>query len=153
MEEFEILLNFRGLDLELYKKSKEVLYKATNKIKNIAKEKAPVDNGMLRKSIRMFPLESGADEYFIVDGVDYGIHVEYGTLPHIILPKNAKVLRFETDKKGRRGRRQGLKYANIVFAKWVKHPGTKEQPFFRPALHEVEKYWLDRIRDDVFSKK
>lgn len=51
---------------------------------------------------------------------DYAPHVEFGTAPHIITVKTAKVL---TDGK-------------TFFGKKVNHPGTAPQPYLRPALDE-----------------
>ena len=74
--------------------------------------------------------------------LDYWKHLEYGTAPHIIKPKNKKVLAFEWTKYkggmiGQKGRRE-LKIArsrsNMVFFKQIKHPGTKKHPFVRPGL-------------------
>ncbi len=52
---------------------------------------------------------------------------EFGTGPHTIAPKEAKVLAF-TGSEGQ-----------TVFAKSVQHPGVPEWPFFRNALAEAER--------------
>ncbi|PWI06533.1 hypothetical protein DIZ27_32860 [Streptomyces sp. NWU339] len=44
-----------------------------------------------------------------------------GTRPHIIRPRRAKALRFETG-------------GRVVFAKRVRHPGTRANPFLQRAL-------------------
>ena len=51
---------------------------------------------------------------------------EFGTGPHTIAPKEAKVLAF-TGSEGQ-----------TVFAKSVQHPGVPERPFFRRAIAEME---------------
>jgi hypothetical protein len=56
------------------------------------------------------------------DRIDY---LEYGTDPHMIFPKRAKVLRFEMDGK-------------IVFARSVEHPGIKPMGFVRKVQDELE---------------
>jgi len=66
--------------------------------------------------------------------VKYAIFVHEPTRPHIIEPRRAKVLRFIIGGK-------------VIFAKKVKHPGTKGQPFFEKAIRirapEVAKYLWD----------
>ena len=74
----------------------------------------PVDKGGLRNSIKVY-VENGKLK---ISMFDYGIYVEYGTLPHIIKPTNAKALHWKSGGKD-------------VFAKQVMHPGTKANPFIR----------------------
>lgn len=54
----------------------------------------------------------------------YGGFVEFGTAPHIIRPRNKKVLRFQVGGK-------------TVFASVVHHPGTKPHPYMAPALTQT----------------
>jgi hypothetical protein len=54
--------------------------------------------------------------------IEYGPDIEWGTGPHIIRAKNAKVL---TDGKS-------------FFGKEVNHPGTTAQPFMRPSIDFVK---------------
>lgn len=70
----------------------------------------------------------------------YGVFVHNGTKPHIIKPtqrgvsKNRKFLRWVAG-------------SEFVFAKKVKHPGYKGDPFFELAIkQEVPKFerWLER---------
>jgi phage gpG-like protein len=56
--------------------------------------------------------------------VKYAPYVEFGTRPHIIRPKRAKVLAFK-DKHGR-----------MIFARQVNHPGSKPYPYMEPAFRE-----------------
>lgn len=51
----------------------------------------------------------------------YGLYVELGTNPHVIRATNATVL--------------ANKETGQVFGPVVHHPGTKAQPFLRPALY------------------
>ncbi|GAA0403062.1 hypothetical protein GCM10009530_63810 [Microbispora corallina] len=55
----------------------------------------------------------------------YGAHVEYGTKPHIIRPRNAKALHWVDE------------HGDDVFARLVHHPGTAPQPYMRPAFDEA----------------
>lgn len=56
-------------------------------------------------------------------GLEYWFYVEYGTLPHIILPVHAKALRWENA-------------SGVHFAKIVYHPGTQATHFMRNALYK-----------------
>lgn len=72
-----------------------------------------------------------------VASAKYAAAVEYGTRPHEIRPKKAKALRFPAAGSALTlgGRvKAGGKYA---FAKVVKHPGTKAQPFMVPGAEKA----------------
>lgn len=65
-----------------------------------------------------------------------GIFLEYGTKPHDIVPKRASVLAWAASASGRRlsgSTRTGTKSGDMVFARRVRHPGTKPTPFLMPA--------------------
>jgi len=78
-------------------------------------ERCPVDTGFLRNSIHV---EVEGDR-LVIYMADYGIHIEYGTKPHIIEPKNKKALYWK-----------GAKHP----VKKVYHPGTLPNPFIRETL-------------------
>lgn len=71
----------------------------------------------------------------------YARMVEEGTRPHLITPKTARALRwgsgtsgrYVTSASGRRRYQSGQ--TSYSFAKYVKHPGTKAQPFMQPILN------------------
>lgn len=54
----------------------------------------------------------------------YALFVHEGTGPHVIVPRRAKVLRFNTAR-------------GVVFARKVYHPGTRAQPWLREAMVSV----------------
>ena len=85
-----------------------------------------IRSGRLRSSLSYIEIETA--HYLVGTDVEYAPHVEFGTEPHIITPNDADVLVFE----------QPRNYFGIedekVFTQYAQHPGTKAQPFLRPAL-------------------
>ena len=81
---------------------------------------APVDTGRLKNSIKV----KSTSEGLIIWMVDYGKFVEFGTPPHIIKPTEKKALKFKVKKES----------GKIVFAKKVRHPGTRPNPFIRNTI-------------------
>lgn len=88
-----------------------------------ANRATPADTGRLRGANEPTPVVVAGQK--VVAGVEnpteYAMFVHEGTKPHVILPKNAKVLTW----KPRGGAR--------VFARKVNHPGTKAQPWLARA--------------------
>ena len=97
--------------------NKAFLPQAGGIVEEQAARTAPRDQGQLSGSIK---LRLTADSAIIAATASYAADVEYGTRPHVITAKNARVL---TDGKN-------------FFGKTVNHPGTKAQPYLRPALLE-----------------
>jgi HK97 gp10 family phage protein len=96
-------------------------------VQNEARRRAPVDTGRLRSSIVSRAEGSGRSVgYVIGTNVNYAAAVEYGTSPHVITPKNKRALYWPG--------------AAHPVAK-VNHPGTKAQPFLRPAIEMTEIFW------------
>jgi hypothetical protein len=97
-----------------------------------AKRLAPRRTSNLSRSIVVGHV--GSDTAQVKATANYAAYVELGTRAHEIRPRNAKALRFAP---GRGARltgtpRRGAK--NIIFAKKVRHPGTKAHPFMAPAI-------------------
>lgn len=99
----------------------QVVRKAAFDIEGKAKAAAPVDEGHLKNSIQASVDGLSAE---VTANADYAAYVEYGTAPHVIRPRNAKVLAFQAGGK-------------TVFAAEVNHPGTPAQPFMTPAAEAV----------------
>jgi hypothetical protein len=98
-----------------------------------AKALAPRKTGNLQRSIRLGTVsERGAQ---IVAGgltnIGYAAFVEYGTKAHDISPRHKKVLRFASSPGGRRLSGSPRRGAGVVFARRVRHPGTKAHSFLR----------------------
>lgn len=106
----------------------QLLEQAGNEIAAEAQNNAPVRTGKLRDSIAMV---SGPHRVYVgpdVSAVPYANYVEYGTAPHVIRPANARALRFQIG-------------GTTVFARSVKHPGTKAHPYMRPAAQK----WVESL--------
>lgn len=92
-----------------------------------AKSIAPVRTGRLKASIHPDPVRRSGP-WRIDTGVSadapYAAPVHQGARPHVIRPRNARVLRFEVG-------------SRIVFARRVNHPGQRAQPFLSNAVHRV----------------
>lgn len=109
-----------------YKKSLErIAAKVTSEAQKLSPVGKHKGGGNLRQSIRYAPYGSYA--YMVRVNASYGAYVEYGTKPHLIVPKTKKALAFNVG-------------GNRVITKRVNHPGTKAQPFFRPAIKIAEDY-------------
>lgn len=72
-------------------------------------------------------------------GVGYAGVVEYGSKPHLIVPRYASTLRIPVGATRLSGNaRSG---APVIFRKRVNHPGTKPYPYLMPAAQQVtERY-------------
>lgn len=93
-------------------------------VQNEARRRAPVDTGRLRSSIVSRAERSGRQVgYVIGTNVSYAAAVEDGTSPHVIKPSKKKALYWPG--------------AAHPVGK-VNHPGTRAQPFLRPAVEMAE---------------
>lgn len=81
--------------------------------------------------------EYDEDSVRVVADADYAPDVEYGTKPHEIVPRRARALRWATSPGGARLTGSPRRGAEVAFARRVQHPGTKAQPYMRPAADEV----------------
>lgn len=86
-------------------------------------ELTPVKTGRLRDSIRKDVDESRLQAQ-IGAVAKHAPYVEFGTRPHLIEPVRARALCFTVG-------------GEIVFARLVRHPGTKPQWFVRRATEET----------------
>ena len=92
----------------------------------------PIDGSRLVNSIKVIPVEGG----LIISMAEQGKWVEFGTPPHIIKAKPGKVLHWHKTK----GRTQHSHphskemAKDAFFAKEVKHPGTRPNPFIRTVI-------------------
>ena len=132
------------LEPEKYKeKARKVLWLSMHKMMELAKKRAPVDTGLLRRSITLTPAHMGASTYILADGVNYGSHLEFGTSPHFppVKPLNLWARRV-----------LGNEQLGYAVAKSISIRGTPAHPFFRPAKLEVETIWLKAYWDRVMAE-
>lgn len=87
--------------------------------------KGSIYNGKLYANLPKLSVAFGTN-------VDYAADVNYGTKPHTIKPINASALRFKIG-------------GNYVFAKSVKHPGTKGYRFFEAGVKKAEDILPERL--------
>jgi HK97 gp10 family phage protein len=96
-------------------------------VQNEARRRAPVDTGRLRSSIVSRAENSGRSIGYVVGtNVNYAAAVEYGTAPHVIKPRDKKALFWP-------GAAHPVAQVN--------HPGTRPQPFLRPAIELTPIFW------------
>ena len=102
------------------------LAEVCQEIANYAQMIAPKRSGEYAASIYM--AQDGPLRFRIGATAAHSAIVEWGSMPHIILPRTARVLHFEVD-------------GEEVFAKFVMHPGT------RPMLiiHTAKKDNMSKI--------
>ena len=86
------------------------------------KRRAPVRTGNLRRSIRLGRITARSAE--TIAGANYAAYVEFGTRAHEIRPRTKRALRWK----------DGTGYR---FARYVRHPGTRAQPFMIPGAEKA----------------
>lgn len=107
---------------------------------------APVDTGRLKNSIRVIPSKNGVT--LII--VEYAMFVEFGSIPHVITAKSGKKLHWHKTK-GRTQHSHPHSKAmakDAVYAKEVRHPGTRPNPFIRNTINNK----LPKIIEEEVSK-
>jgi hypothetical protein len=102
------------LDRFLARLANETLY--------LFQKTAPKKTGRLVASAYVVSPRAGV-QVMRVDA-PYAAVVEFGSRPHLIFPRHAQALRFEVG-------------GRVVFARYVRHPGTKAQLIIQRALNMV----------------
>ena len=151
----------RKLGGETEKQLKDVTKLALQNIRSTAARTVAVDEGRLKSSIETTLVRGGLGGS-VETRVDYASDVEFGTKPHKIVAKNGKALRFVAQAGSRLTDRRALfvssktgrlitaqKNARAVYVKSVNHPGTKAQPFMRPAFKQWKPWYLKNIPKGV----
>lgn len=121
MSSITFSINKSGVQQETTGSSGSVMrlvQRTVDEAESLAVQSAPVDKGGLRGSHVKSPIISTGTQ--VIGGVeaqtDYAMFVHEGTRPHVIVPRRAKVLAWQSN-------------SGVAFAKRVNHPGTKAQPW------------------------
>ncbi|EGK12961.1 phage tail component protein [Desmospora sp. 8437] len=112
---------------------KKAVQETAINVQREARKNAPVDTGRLRSSIRHNQTDGGFGAEVGTD-VKYAPHIEFGTRPHTIRPKNKKALYWK-----------GAKHP----VKVVHHPGTKARPFLFPAAEGERPKFEKRLTQEL----
>lgn len=98
-----------------------------------AKALVPRKTGNLDRTIRLGPVNDERALIYAggIRNVGYAAYVEFGTGPHVIVPKRAKVLAWGGNRRLSGTLRSGAKATN--FARKVNHPGTRKKPYLVPG--------------------
>lgn len=110
-----------------------------------AKKRVPRKTGHLARNIIRGRVSS---QHAIVEArTPYAATVEFGSKPHVIEPKKARMLAWPESGGDRRlsGRARSKVKGRMIFAKKVHHPGTKPQPYLIPAAKDAVHKALDSI--------
>jgi len=68
----------------------------------------------------------------------YAAYVEFGTRAHVIRPRRKRILAWPANASGRRlSGRARTNAGPMVFARKVRHPGTKAQPYLVPGAQKA----------------
>lgn len=106
--------------------TQQVLIESANHILAEMESRVPVKTGKLRTSLS---IRIETNKVIIGPHTSYDAAVEFGSKPHVIVPKKpGGVLVFTVG---------GTK----VFTRKVRHPGTRAQPYVRPAFQA----WVDSL--------
>lgn len=108
-----------------------------------AMDRVPRRTGNLARTIRVAEVDEHAQRIRVTAGgtsqVGYAAAVEFGTRPHVIVPRTKKALAWGGARRLSGSLRSGASATN--FARRVNHPGTRARPYLRPgaeaALKEV----------------
>ena len=127
----EFNLDLKGLDIienRIDIDFKRLLYNCMKKMQELTIRRCPVDTGQMRRSIKLVPYVYGSREYVLNVGVNYAVHVEYGTMRMI--------------------QAHGVHDPEHPITDWAalrKRGGSGQtMPFLRPAFLEVKRVWLER---------
>lgn len=106
--------------------TQNVLLHSANYLKSDMEARVPVRTGRLRQSIQV---RVHGHQIVVGPDTEYAAFVEFGTKPHVIRAKpGKKALAFKVA-------------GQTVIVKSVNHPGTKPNPFVRPAFED----WVDTL--------
>jgi HK97 gp10 family phage protein len=117
-----------------------------------AKKNAPFITGNLRKSIHVLePASAGSLTTIVEANANYAAVVEEGSRPHEIKPKNKNALRWKSTANFQMAG-HNLSFKTMAFAMIVHHPGTKAQPYMKPAAEQIRPKILANITKAIAAE-
>ncbi len=136
-----------NIEKQMKKAILDALNESTILVWSTAKQLAPFGKtGLLGASIKFFVDEQKLQGTVFTD-ISYAPHVEYMTKPHIIKPKDKKALAWGKNL----GTLPNGDTKREHLAKSVRHPGTRGQPFMRPAIDnnnaQIKKIFAKHINE------
>jgi len=134
---------FRNFRERLYEAVDKAVARAAEKVRSEAIENLDRNKtnntGDLRKSI--ITSKEGWAKYKVLVGELYGVFVEYGTKPHF--PPPSEIEKWVVRKLGVKGK-EAKKLAWAI-SKHIAIHGTKEQPFWRPAVKKARSFLVEEV--------
>lgn len=124
--------NFSGVQRAIERGASRGIHHAAKIGADDADDRAPVDTGELVEKITAVKVSDTRSE--IRSDAEHSAIVEFGSVPHVIRPKDAKALFWPGA-------------AHPVME--VHHPGTAPQPFMRPAADALSPRLADIVKRDV----
>ena len=143
------MTGLRQAENKVRAQAKKVLWKAMNKMQEIAIRKVPVDTGLLKSTIKIFPQFEGASEYILADGVEYGYDIEMGNRPHKV---SWEPIEKWVKRKGIGTTKDEIFLITKYVVEKIRTKGVNSQPFFRPSLLEVENIWLPQFWVEIITQ-
>lgn len=120
---YRLRIDYPELDRQAQAFGQRRMLSLQRRIANQARADVPVRTGNLGRSINEGLVKAEGPRTVggsVSATASYAAPVHEGSRPHLIRPRNAKALRFEIG-------------GRTVFAKLVRHPGTRARPFLRNA--------------------
>jgi hypothetical protein len=113
------------------------LRRKAERLRDVAKTKAGVDTGRLRRSIRVYGHRrtTMGQRIQVGSSVPYALMHHEGTRPHMIYPKTHRFLKFKP--KGGAGAGWNVLADGSVLARKVRHPGTKPNRYLSDSVKYI----------------
>ena len=138
----ELQVSTRGLKFEELTESisKDLRRELVERLAEVAYSEAfygaPWKTGKLARSI-VTEIEDGEATIKVL--APYAVHVIKGTKPHKIIPINARCLTFKATN------------GDLIFSKFVNHPGTKPNKFLEEAVEKARQK-IDDLFVELFEE-